>query len=383
MCRCQECCTRLCLGTGQTTVSVEEGRALGGLGAANKQLVVQRATMLSLVIFVQVVQLVTDVITGVQDLQAVDAVFEDKLVHEYLVGLVAGLAAYRGVVLLTTVAARILWADFRRSSAAVLGGYAIKVLMPTALFFVPFRDLISEMGVNLAILAALGALMVSMLMPNLLTVQTIIGQANGLVATFPAAPEFRIAAGIVLIFYIPVFIIACGLLFQFGFVYDLATEMMAEHADGPAESFEPVYNMEIIGFMILYLAYILVPNLTWARCAATPVTAQRRRMALQVALGEPCVVLLYRIMASYGSNLLLTILSGYLESVYVGVALSDVLMNLVGRYSGSLLISDMFGEDRGQKTALLSGDGPAAIEVASFTGAPMSVPVVPLDAATP
>lgn len=332
------------------SASAGEARLLEAAGVKSEmgaKYLAQRKTLLTAVILTQLGVLASQLWTQIvfirnlnnaseaSEASEASASFDARPYGNILIGLLVVYSAYAALVVALVIVARRRWPSHEASSRYLVAGYALKVLLPAALFFVPYDNLVAA-EVSVYIYGGLVSFAVAMIMPDILTVQTITMRSNDLTSSFVEVRGFRVVFYAMMMFYIPAFIVLCGIAFQYRFV-----ENAGAGADGTSAA---RYDMRIFPFMAVYLAYLLAPNqITEEAFDAAPAcckrvfgTAPKLRAATRAALCIPTVVLLYFIARDIKINLFTNFAVGYLESTFLGVAISDALIRMVK--------ADVFGE---------------------------------------
>jgi hypothetical protein len=108
--------------------------------------------------------------------------------------------------------------------------------------------------IHLSIVGLLSVISVQLLIPCIMMIQNIISVSNTLASNYNGE-EFKIASSVMLMFYVPIFVILSGLTYQFDGMFHAIQENMFQ------EDLNIKYDKMIIIFTVLYVANMTVPNL--------------------------------------------------------------------------------------------------------------------------
>lgn len=303
-----QCVKRLFLWASYTRLTLDESNKINhGISNVNKKLLAQRKTRLSVVIF----SYLLSNSFGIYNYVEMDT---SDFVNQIVQYILIGFSCLDILCLLILCVARYHWNNYKMSSSCVISIYFIKIIVPIISLFVPYRELFNNddmqdgliQGVLLIVLSTVA---LNLLIPNITMIHNIITSSNTLAVHYPTTQEFKIASTVMLIFYVPIFMIVTGLVYQIDGFYQ------AMVADDLAKS----YDKLIVASIMLYVAYIIVPSLFKGKY----------RTLMQMVLGIPLFVMMYFTLNKYDVHLLLIVVSGFISTLYTNMFVNDALITIV------------------------------------------------------
>jgi hypothetical protein len=148
-------------------------------------------------------------------------------------------------------------------------------------------------------------------LPTVLLVHNIISTSNDLANTFPETPEFKISTCVLFIFYIPSILLLFGILLQ----SDAIIKSMLDISSS--------YNYLLVGVLICYLGFITFPL----------IIKGKNGYILKYICQIPFIVLMYFMLDNYNMYTIYTLISSFIESIYLTIFISDTLIMTITNFS--------------------------------------------------
>lgn len=276
----------------------------------NKQYLAQRKTVLSIVMFFYILTN-TNLVYLCTQLQMNDDI--TKIVGSIIILLTV-------LSLVSTImvcAARYHWNNYKISSWFVIAMYFTIVIAPIAVLFVPYNQLLSSDSIvenfftNMKVTSTIAELTYGMVVPSVMMIQNILSCSRSLANIYDKTKEFKIAIFIMIIVYLPIFLIVIGVAYQ-------ADAMIQFFMNG-----EFSYDILIIIFMFTYMFHMFAPIFikgSWQQLA-------------QLCTGIPLIIIAYTISLKYDVSLIQLFIRSFIASLFTNAFVSDSLITIVTSFN--------------------------------------------------
>jgi hypothetical protein len=300
---CIECIGRICCGN--VNLNQNEIQLTSGYNIISQKFLAKRKTTLgflsicALIGVMYNIYLLTNIIN---DLETLSDKYDNNTVNiliEIYKGLLGYLFAYDIIILGFIVAMYYFWSNYKLGSKLSLTLWIIINTMPIILLYVPIKTIIYNYidgwftpFIAIIIIALIFYVAISMLIPVLIVVQTFLLRINSLFREFEKTYEYRIISTVLIMIYVPIYLVIVSVLFQ-------------------------VTNDYLIyGFIITYTIFLIIPI----------VTRNDYIVYTSWAFGISAIVFLGVLMNMYFNvNIYSSFISGYIRSLLIDLLVTDFI----------------------------------------------------------
>lgn len=276
----------------------------------NKQYLAQRKTVLSIVMFFYILADVYDVYYC----------FNIRLTNNEtkVIGFIDILfVALHLISTIMVCAARYHWNNYRISSKFVIAVYFAIIIAPVTVLFVPYNQIlindstIDNFFTNMEIASIMIPIAYNMIIPCIAMIQNIFSCSRSLANIYDRTKEFKIAIFVMIIFYLPIFLIVIGVAYQ---------------ADAMIQTFllnDSPYDILIIVFMFMYMFHMIVPVFIKGRW----------QQLSQLCSGIPLIIILYMFSLKYEFSIWQFFIRSFISSLFTNTFVSDSLITIVTSFN--------------------------------------------------